>query len=140
MTNTDRVLSILRADPAALWTPAAMSLQMRVPPATAGAVLRRLYGKGWIHRNDDGLYSLQGPPEPPIVQALPARRPQSPVTNLECELLTGTLRRHGRPMSGAMLAGRLRSSGFGLERTDHVIEACLTSGTITRLDDGRVSA
>lgn len=140
VTNTDRVLSILQADPAALWTPAAMSVQMRVPPAAAGAALRRLYGQGRVHRNDDGLYALQGPPAPPVVPALPAKRPQSPATALECELLTGTLRRHGRPMSSAMLAGRLRASGFDLDRTDHVTLACLTAGTITRLPDGRVSA
>ncbi|GGS38047.1 hypothetical protein GCM10008961_31980 [Deinococcus knuensis] len=138
--HTERALSILQVDPTARWTPAAMSVQMRVPPATAGAALRRLYGKGRIHRDDDGLYMLQGAPAPPVVPVLSGKRAQRPVTDLERELLTGVLRRHGRPMSSAMLAGRLRNSGFGLERTDHVIEACLTAGTITRLDDGRVSA
>ncbi|MFC6662888.1 hypothetical protein [Deinococcus multiflagellatus] len=46
---------------------------------------------------------------------------------------------HGRPMSDALLAGRLRGFGLSLARSDVTIAHCLALKLVRRLEDGRLT-
>ncbi|MVN86888.1 hypothetical protein GO986_08935 [Deinococcus sp. HMF7620] len=147
MGRIEQVLSVMRTDPTRLWAPAEVSREMKTPPAVANSAMTKLMNRGQLVRPQNGQYRLATPderaahlalPPEPVVAQVPARPvPRPPVDDIERELLMGQMRAQGRPVSSALLAGRLRRCGFNLARTDDVLADCLDRGLVRRLDDGR---
>lgn len=149
MNRIEQVLNVIRSDSTREWSPADVSVILKVAPAVAGNPMRKLADQGVLIRSARGLYRLATPAEiaereraqraVPVVAAIPAPAPVKapPITEGERILILRTLRAQGRPMAPALIAGRLGKCGIRLARADQLLAMLAQEDVVRQLENGR---
>ncbi|MDR6753450.1 hypothetical protein [Deinococcus soli (ex Cha et al. 2016)] len=150
LNHRQKVMNVMLTDPEREWTPSEVSIVLGVSPKVTAEPMAKLARRGDLVRGPErGRYRVATREEraafaraqeaASVVAAIPtpAPAPVSPITESERIMMLRTLRHQSRPMTPALIAGRLGKCGIRLARTDELLTLLAAEAAVRQLPDGR---